>query len=422
MLIKKAQIRGQEKTSDILIRDGKIAKIGTELPVGEGQEVIDLNGAMVLPPYVDSHCHLDYVGTYGDPEFNLTGTLFDGIRIWGKRKKSITKEDVKKRSKHVLQWEIAHGTQFVRTHVNSDEPGLISMEAMLEVKEEMKDFIDVQIVAFPQHGLLNFENAFELLEEAARMGADALGAIPHYEDTREDSVNSLMRMFDLAEKYDKLVDVHCDETDDEQSRSVEVVANQAWKRGLGSRVTASHTCAMGSYNNAYAFKLMSLLKRSKINFVTNPTINIHLQGRYDSYPKRRGITRVPELLESGCNVSMGCDDIMDPFYPMGAGNMLDVLNMGVHACHLTGYNQLMGSIDMITRNGAITLGKLDSYGIEEGKPANFNVIPAENDYDLIRRLVKPTLCIRNGKVLVRRQPDIAEVANGHGFDKVDYRI
>lgn len=422
MLIQNVRLRGQEGLSDLLLLDGKIAGIGQGLKAPGGEEIVDAHGAMALPPYVDSHCHLDYVGTYGEPEYNMTGTLFDGIRIWGERKKSITKEDVKRRSKHVLQWEIAHGTQFVRTHVNSDEPGLVSMEAMLEVKEELKDFVEVQIVAFPQHGLLNFEKGFELLEEAAKMGVDALGAIPHFEDTREDSVTSLTRMFDLAEKYDKLVDVHCDETDDEQSRSVEVVANQAWKRGMGARVTASHTTAMGSYNNAYAFKLISLLQRSGIHFVSNPTINIHLQGRYDSYPKRRGITRVPELLEAGCNVSMGCDDIMDPFYPMGAGNMLDVLNMGVHACHLTGYSQLVEAVDMITTNGAATLGKQDVYGIELGKPANLNIIPAQNGYDLIRRLVKPSLCIRAGKVLARRQPDIAEVFTEKGFSKVDYTI
>jgi cytosine deaminase len=404
-----------------LVKDGKIVRISDDL-VPSGEDTIDAAGAMAIPPYVDSHCHLDYVATYGDPEYNMTGTLFDGIRIWGERKKKITKDDVKKRAEKVLRWEIAHGTQFVRTHVNSDEPGLVSTEAMLEVKAEMRELIDIQIIAFPQHGLLNYQEGFTLLEEAAKMGVDGLGAIPHYEDTREDSVTSLIQMFDLAEKYDKLVDVHCDETDDEHSRAVEVVANQAWKRGLGSRVTASHTTAMGSYNNAYAYKLMSLLQRSEINFVTNPTINIHLQGRYDTYPKRRGITRVRELLEAGCNVSMGCDDIMDPFYPMGAGNMLDVLNMGVHVCHLTGYNQLISAVDMITVNGAKTLSKMDVYGLEEGKPANFNIIPAGNDYDLIRRLVKPLYCIRGGQIIVKRNQDIPSVWNGSEYESEDCRV
>ena len=422
MLIKNTKIRERDGKWDILIENGKIAKIELSIPALPGVETLDANGCLAIPPYVDSHCHLDYVGTYGDPEVNMTGTLFEGIRIWGERKKTISKEDVKKRARHVVKWEIAHGTQFVRTHVNTDEPGLTSLEAMLEVKEEMKDLVDIQLVAFPQHGLLNFERGLELLEEAAKMGADALGAIPHFEDTREDAVNSLIKMFDLAEKHNKLIDVHCDETDDEQSRGVEVVANQAWKRGMGSRVTASHTTAMGSYNNAYAFKLMSLLKRSGINFVSNPTISIHLQGRYDSYPRRRGITRIDELLKAGCNVSMGCDDIMDPFYPLGAGNMLEVLNMGIHVCHLTGHAQMINAVDMITKNGAITLSKQDVYGIEVGKPGSFNLLPAENDYDLIRRMIKPVYSIRNGRIIVKRQPDIAKVLSGNSFEDVDCTI
>lgn len=422
MIIQNANIRGREGLWDLKIADGRFQRIAEHIDVEAGEEVIDCRGAMVIPPYVDSHCHLDYVGTYGDPEFNMSGTLFEGIRIWGERKKTITKQDVKDRAKHVLDWEIAHGTQFIRTHVNSDEPGLASTEALLEVKEEMKDLIDVQIVAFPQHGVYNFPQGDRLMEECVKMGVDAVGAIPHYEDTREDSVTSLIHCFDLAEKYNKLVDVHCDETDDEQSRSIEVVAAQAWKRGMLSRVTASHTTAMGSYNNAYAYKLMGLLQRSQINIITNATINIHLQGRYDSYPKRRGVTRVDELLANGINVSMGCDDIMDPFYPLGAGNMLEVLQMGVHVSHLTGYQQMLDSLDLITCNGARTLNRQDVYGIEEGKPANLLVIPAQNVYDLLRRQVKPTYSIRNGKVIVKRQPEDVTVFGAGPTRKVDYTI
>ena len=419
ILIKNAKLRKVDGTRDILVEKGKITKVEASIPDISGIETIDATGCMALPPYVDCHCHLDYAGTYGEPEFNLSGTLFEGIRIWGERKKTITKEDVKRRAKHIAKWEVAHGTQFVRTHVNTDETGLVSMEAMLEVKEEMKDLIDIQIVAFPQYGLMGYGKAFELMEEAIKMGADVLGAIPHYEETREDAVQSLIKMFDMAEKYGKLVDVHCDETDDEQSRGVEVVASQALKRGMKSMVTASHTTAMGSYNNAYVFKLMSLLRRSEINFITNSTINIHLQGRYDSYPKRRGITRVDELLKAGCNVSMGCDDILDPFYPLGAGNMLEVLNMGIHVSHLTGYSQIMQALDLITDNGAITLSKQDVYGIEAGKPGNFNLIPAKDDHDLIRRMVKPIYCVRGGRIIVKRQPDLAKVLSGSSFDDVD---
>lgn len=286
----------------------------------------------------------------------------------------------------------------------------------------MKDLVDLQIVAFPQHGVYNFPNGDTLLEETVRMGVDAVGAIPHYEDTREDLIASLYYCFDLAEKYDKLVDVHCDETDDPQSRAIEQVAHQAWKREMFNKVTASHTTAMGSYNNAYAFKLMGVLERAKINIISNATINIHLQGRYDSYPKRRGITRVDELLANNINVSMGCDDIMEPFYPLGVGDMLDVLNMGIHVSHLTGYQQIQDSLDLITNNGARTLNREDSYGIKEGKPANLLIVPADDTYDLIRRHAKPEFSIRNGNVIMRRQPENVTVYNKGSAIKVNYTV
>lgn len=422
MLIKNANIRGREGKWDIKITDGKFDQIASRIEPVNGEEIIDANGKMVVPPYVDSHVHLDYVCTYGEPRYNMSGTLFEGISIWSERKKTLTKEDVKKRARHVLDWEIAHGTQFVRTHVNSDEPGHVSAQALLELKEEVKDFVDLQIVAFPQHGVYNFPDGDKLLEEVVAMGVDAVGAIPHYEDTREDLVASLYLCFDLAEKYDKLVDVHCDETDDPQSRAIEQVASQAWKRGMLNRVTASHTTAMGSYNNAYAYKLMGVLQRAKINIITNATINIHLQGRYDSYPKRRGITRVDELLANGINVSMGCDDIMEPFYPLGVGDMLDVLNMGIHVSHLTGYQQIQDSLDLITTNGARTLNRESVYGIEEGKPASLLIIPAKDTYDLIRRHVKPEYSIKNGVVIMKRQPENVTVYNGDSITQVDYTV
>lgn len=422
MLIKNANIYGREGTWDIKIENGKFSKIGNSLNADNGEEIIDASGKMIIPPYVDSHVHLDYVCTYGEPRYNMSGTLFEGISIWSERKKTLTKADVKKRARHVIDWEIAHGTQFIRTHVNSDEPGHVSAEALLELRDEVKDLVDLQIVAFPQHGIYNFPDGDKLLEEVVAMGVDAVGAIPHYEDTREDLVNSLYLCFDLAEKYDRLVDVHCDETDDPQSRAIEQVAHQAWKRGMLNRVTASHTTAMGSYNNAYAFKLMGILQRSKINIITNSTINIHLQGRYDSYPKRRGITRVDELLANGINVSMGCDDIMEPFYPLGVGDMLDVLNMGLHVSHLTGYQQIQDSLRFITTNGARTLNRENVYGIEEGKPANLLIIPADDVYDLVRRHVKPEYSIRNGNVIMKRVPEDVTVFANDTATKVDYKV
>ena len=291
---------------------------------------------------------------------------------------------------------------------------------MLEVKEEMAPYVDIQLVAFPQEGILSYPNGIELLEESLKMGADAVGGIPHFEFTREYGVESLKKAFDLAEKYDRLVDIHCDEIDDEQSRFVEVVAKEAYERGIGARTTASHTTAMGSYNDAYTYKLFRLLKLSSINFVSNPLVNIHLQGRFDSYPKRRGLTRVKELQEAGLNICFGHDDIFDPWYPLGTGNMLQVLHMGIHAAQLMGYDQIVNSIDLITNNSAKTLQIEDAYGIEEGKPANFIVLSAENEYEAIRKQATVRYSFRNGKIIAETKPSETTVSFGENTEKVNF--
>nr|WP_309100820.1 cytosine deaminase [Fredinandcohnia onubensis] len=405
MIIKNATLRGKEGLWHLVIKEGQFEEITQELgEIEANEEVIDVDGSLVLPPFIEPHIHLDTTLTAGEPEWNQSGTLFEGIQRWSQRKESLTLEDVKTRSKTALKWQIAQGIGHVRTHVDVTDPSLTALKAMLEVKEELKDYVDIQLVAFPQEGILSYPNGVELLEEAVKMGADVVGGIPHFEFTREFGVDSMKIAFDLAEKYDRLVDIHCDEIDDEQSRFVEVVAKEAYERGLGTRTTASHTTAMGSYNDAYTYKLFRLLKLSNINFVSNPLVNIHLQGRFDTYPKRRGLTRVKELLEAGLNVSFGHDDIFDPWYPLGTGNMLQVLHMGIHVSQLMGYEQIVNSIDLITTNSAKTLHIEDRYGIEEGKPANFIVMSAENEYETVRKQAKVRYSFRNGKIIAETKP------------------
>ncbi|HGV2931550.1 TPA: cytosine/isoguanine deaminase, partial [Escherichia coli] len=268
---------------------------------------------------------------------------------------------------------------------------------------EVAPWIDLQIVAFPQEGILSYPNGEALLEEALRLGADVVGAIPHFEFTREYGVESLHKTFALAQKYDRLIDVHCDEIDDEQSRFVETVAALAHHEGMGARVTASHTTAMHSYNGAYTSRLFRLLKMSGINFVANPLVNIHLQGRFDTYPKRRGITRVKEMLESGINVCFGHDDVFDPWYPLGTANMLQVLHMGLHVCQLMGYGQINDGLNLITHHSARTLN-LQDYGIAAGNSANLIILPAENGFDALRRQVPVRYSVRGGKVIASTQP------------------
>ena len=402
MIIKNASLRGQVGLWNILIEDGKFKKISQEDI--QGEDVIDINGALVLPPFIEPHIHLDTTLTAGEPEWNLSGTLFEGIQRWSERKESLTIEDVKQRSKQAIKWQIAQGIQYIRTHVDVTDPELTALKAMLEVKEELADFVEIQLVAFPQEGILSYPNGEALLEEALKLGADVVGAIPHFEFTREYGVESLKIAFDLAEKYDTLIDVHCDEIDDEQSRFVEVVANEALKRCLGEKTTASHTTAMGSYNDAYTAKLFRLLKLSNINFVSNPLINIHLQGRFDTYPKRRGLTRVKEIQAAGMNICFGHDDIFDPWYPLGTGNMLQVLHMGIHAAQLMGKDEIINSIDLVTKNSAKTLHIEDKYGIEVGKDANFIILNANNEYEVIRKQAVVTHSFRKGKLIASTKP------------------
>jgi cytosine/creatinine deaminase len=419
MLLKNAKLREKQGLWQIHMVDGKIVRIAEEIIV-EDDQVLDVGGCLVLPPFVEPHIHLDTTLTAGEPEWNISGTLFEGIQRWSERKESLTIEDVKTRSKTALKWQIAQGIQHVRTHVDVTDPELTALKALLEVKEEMAPFVDLQLVAFPQEGILSYPNGGELLEEALRMGADVVGGIPHYEFTREYGVDSLKLAFELAAKYDRLVDIHCDEIDDEQSRFVEVVAAEAYKYGMGECVTASHTTAMHSYNDAYTSKLFRLLKLSGINFVANPLVNIHLQGRFDSYPKRRGITRVKELQEAGLNVCFGHDDIFDPWYPLGTGNMLQVLQMGIHVCQLMGYDQIVNSIDLITANSAKTLHIEDKYGIEEGKPANVIVLAAENEYDAIRRQTPVQYSIRGGEIIAETKPSEAAILLGGEKERVTF--
>ncbi|RXI43612.1 cytosine deaminase [Clostridium tetani] len=419
MIIKNAKLRNKEDLQEILIENGKFKDIGKKVLKNEDETIIDAKGKLVLSPFVEPHVHLDTTLTAGEPTWNISGTLFEGIQCWAKRKEFLTKEDVKLRARKTLKWQIANGIQFVRTHVDVTDPNLTALKALLELKEEMKKWVTIQIVAFPQEGILSYPNGLKLLEEALKMGADVVGAIPHFEFTREYGVSSIEEMFKLADKYNTLIDVHCDEIDDEQSRFIEVVATKAYEYGMGSRVTASHTTAMHSYNNAYTYKLFRLLKLSKINFIANPLVNTHLQGRFDTYPKRRGITRVKELLESNINVCFGHDDIMDPWYPLGNGNMLQVLQMGIHVCQLMGYDEIKNSVDLITKNSATTLNIEDSYGIEKDKDANLIILNSKDEFDAIRLQSPVVYSIRNGKIISHTHPSSTKIFLGNE-EKVEF--
>lgn len=404
MLIKQVHVDNHQDLVDVRVTDGKFAEIAKDLTPHDGEEVIDGHQHLMLPPFVDSHVHLDATLTAGQPEWNESGTLFDGIRIWSERKQDLTIQDVKSRAKKTIMNMVAHGIQHVRSHVDVTDPHLIAAQALLELREELKDQIDLQLVAFPQEGILSYPHGRELMEQSVKEGLDVVGGIPHFEFTTEYGWQSVHFLMKLADQYDRLVDVHCDEIDDPASRNLEVLATEALERGMKDRVTASHTTAMGSYNDAYTYKLFRLLKMSQINFVSNPLVNVHLGGRFDSYPKRRGVTRIKELTAAGMNVSFGEDDVQDPWNPLGNGNMLDATTMGVYIAHLMGYHQLQDAYKFVTYNGAKTLHISDQYGIEIGKPANFILLNATDFYNALNQHVEVIANVRHGKFLAKTKP------------------
>ncbi|WP_255306694.1 cytosine deaminase [Actinobaculum suis] len=371
-----------------------------ESPQAPETTVYDARGQLMLPPIVESHVHLDTTMTEGDPRSNSSGTLFEGIEIWAERKQQLTVADVKERALRAIRQQVRFGVQYIRSHVDVTDPELTALRALIELREELRDTVTLQLVAFPQEGIESYPRGRELLRQAAELGADAIGAIPHYEFTREYSVSSLQYAFALAQEYGLLMDVHCDEIDDPASRGLETLATLAYEAGVGEKVTASHTTAMHSYNNAYFGKLLRLLRMSGINFVSNPMVNTHLQGRIDTYPKRRGVTRVPELTAAGINVSFGQDDIVDPWNPLGTGSLRDVTLIGLYVTQMMGAEQIDNSYRFITYNGARTLHVPEAeYGIAEGKPANFLLLDAPSWREALMFHAPVLASYREGRLL-----------------------
>ncbi len=401
-----ARLRGRDGLFTVRWADGVFSAIEPQAapvpPPVSDSEALDAHGKLLIPPLVEPHIHLDAALTAGEPHWNLSGTLFEGIEHWTERKALVTRDDTKSRAHRTIRMLAAHGIQHVRTHVDVTEPGLGTLQAMLEVRDEARALVDLQIVAFPQEGIESFANGRALMTEAVAMGADVVGGIPHFENTRDQGVSSLHFLMDLAERHDRLVDVHCDETDDPQSRFLEALAEITRVKGLGPRVTASHTTAMGSYDNAYCSKLFRVLKQAALSFVSCPTESIHLQGRFDTYPKRRGLTRVPELDRAGLNVCFAQDSIVDPWYPLGNGNILRVLDAGLHICHMLGYEDLQRALDFVTDHSARAMSLGEGYGIEVGRPANLVLLSAESDYEVLRTQAHAELSIRHGRVVMRR--------------------
>jgi cytosine/creatinine deaminase len=421
VIIRNAALRGRPGTWDLHMDDGIFRSVvprPDESARREGDadgEVFDAGGRLVVEPFVDAHVHLDYANTVGRPRANRSGTLFEGIQIWAERKEQGLNDvdEVYRSALAATRSEAAHGTGFIRSHVDVTDPKLTGLKAILQLRDDVRDWMEIQIVAFPQNTVLSFPDGPRLLERALEMGADVIGGIPHTEATREDGVASLRMIFDLAERYDVPVDVHCDEIDDGQSRFVEVMAALAAERGLDAPVVASHAVAMAYYTHSYFAKLVPQLLAAGLHFAVCPTENLQLQG-WGIHPTPRGVAPIRQLAESGLNVAFGQDSIADPFYALGEGNLLRILDAGLHVGHMLTEDHLARALDFITHNGARNLGITDRYGIEEGRPAHCIVLDCSTDEEAVRHQADVLCSVHNGRTVFTRTP-AAYTATMDGF-------
>lgn len=401
LIIKNARLPDQAEPRDIWLQNGRIHEIDKGIFDARPQTPsIDAQGYLVSPPFVDPHFHMDATLSYGIPRVNETGTLLEGIELWGELKPNLTRDAIIERALAYCDWAVAKGLLSIRSHVDICDERLLAVEALLEVRELVRPYIDLQLVAFPQDGLLRSPGAFDQLKRALDMGVDVVGGIPHFERTMADGAQSIRMLTELAVERSLRIDMHCDESDDPMSRHIETLAMETQRLGLGDRVTASHLTSMHSMDNYYVSKLIPLMAESALQVVANPLINMTIQGRHDTYPKRRGLTRVPELLNAGVNVAFGHDCVMDPWYSMGSGDMLEVAAMGLHACQMTSRVQMRQCFEAVTTHAAKVMG-LERYGVAVGCNANLLVLQATDPIEALRLRANRLFVIREGKVIAQ---------------------
>lgn len=421
LLVKRARTVGRNDLVDIACRDGRIVEVGPDLAITATQE-IDAAGQLVTPPFVDSHFHMDATLALHDQQRrNVSGTLLEGIALWGDLKPEQTVERISERAMKLLSWSIARGTLAIRSHVDICDPQLRAVEALVAVREQIKPFVDLQLVAFPQDGYLRDPKAKAQLTRALDLGVDVIGGIPHFERTMDDGAESVRQLCELAAERGLMVDMHCDESDDPLSRHIESLAYHTQRCGLQGRVTGSHLTSMHSMDNYYVSKLLPLMAEAQINAICNPLVNMVLQGRHDTYPKRRGLTRVKEMLAAGINVALGHDDIVDPWYPLGSHDMLEVAHMGVHALHMSGTTEMEQLFGAVTRNAARILN-LEGYGLEPGCYADMVVLQAPDPIEALRLRATRLKVIRRGRVIAESAPQCSHLHLGDTTLGVDFSL
>lgn len=399
LLVRNATLPDGRAGVDVLVAGGRIVNVSQRIDATAAQTV-DARGQLLAPPFVDAHFHMDATLSYGLPRVNQSGTLLEGIALWGELKPLLTQDAIVERALAYCDWAVAKGLLAIRSHVDVCDPRLLAVEALLHVKERVRPYLDLQLVAFPQDGVLRSPGALDLLKRALTMGVDVVGGIPHFERTMADGAESVRLLCEIAAEQGRLVDMHCDETDDPHSRHVETLAMHALRLGMQGRVTGSHLTSMHSMDNYYVSKLIPLMREAGVAAVANPLINITIQGRHDTYPKRRGMTRVPELMAAGIDVAFGHDCVMDPWYALGSGDMLEVAAMGLHVAQMTGQDAMRACFDAVTVNAARIL-QLDGYGIAPGNRADFVLLQARDPVEALRLRATRLMVFRAGRLVAQ---------------------
>jgi cytosine/creatinine deaminase len=404
LLITNATLPDGRTGMSVAVEAGKIIEVTPAL-TAPAHETVDAAGYLLTPPFCDPHFHMDSTLTYGHPRVNESGTLLEGIQLWGELKPTLKAEDIIERALTYCDWAVAKGLLAIRSHVDTSDPSLRAVEALLEVKRRVASYIDLQLVAFPQDGVLRTPGGVDNLKRALELGVDIVGGIPHFERTMSEGAASVKLLCAIAAERGKLVDMHCDESDDPMSRHIETLAFETQRLGLKGRVTGSHCTSMHSMDNYYVSKLIPLIAESGVSIMANPLVNITLQGRHDSYPKRRGMTRVPELMAAGVTVAFGHDDVMDPWYAMGSGDMLEVAHMGLHVAQMTSQKGIRACFDAVTTNAAKVM-HLEGYGLEPGCNASFVLLQARNSIEAIRLRANRLKVWRKGHLVAESAPAV----------------
>src|SRR5215831_4218503 len=402
LVVRNATLADGRRGVDVDVQAGRIAAVEPRLQAEAG-ETIDGGGLLLTPPFVDAHFHMDATLSVGLPRRNQSGTLLEGIALWGELKPLLSQQAIIERALRYCDWAVARGLLAIRSHVDVCDARLLAVRALLQVRQQVKPYLDLQLVAFPQDGVLRSPGALDNLKRALDLGVDVVGGIPHFERTAAEGAASVRLLCELAAERGLRVDMHCDETDDPSSRHVETLAYEAQRLNLHGRVTGSHLTSMHSMDNAYATKLIALMADAGLSAIANPLINITLQGRYDSYPKRRGMTRVPELQAAGVPVAFGHDCVMDPWYALGSADMLEVAAMGLHVAQLTSADQMRSCFDAVTEVPARILG-LEGYGLRPGCRADCVLLQARSPAEAIRLRAQRLAVVRGGRVVARTPP------------------